>query len=366
MKLTFRHTILAFAFLLAHSIQASDFGYHGPQLHLTDYQGSIFIHNSHLVYPHEDILNFRLHDHLKRNHPRLMPLRSTIDTWAAQFSIHPKFLARVVSDFFRDKKIDDSLKNKQIVWQIAAAINSNFNASDSLSASQTVYALSKAFDFELTLDNSYKNELVFEKSETLKGGGPPLFGYFIPPWPVGESWSGGGAHTNTGGGDGPRGSLDFFNTFVNWGGDTSNDWVSAAQSGTARVWSSCSVSVIHPNGWTTTYYHLDNVQVTDGQTVFATQKLAIYADNLDQAICNGGFSTGPHLHFTVRYNSTEVEINHTNVDFTYWNHNVGEGNYDSNCSRSYYNLLPSNSIVCPFNKRLPNKYLPIIFKNGFE
>jgi hypothetical protein len=57
--------------------------------------------------------------------------------------------------------------------------------------------------------------------------------------------------------------------------------------------------VRHDSGWATRYYHLDQLTVSSGQSLLAGQQIGIYADNEEQALCQGGHSAGPHVHFAL-------------------------------------------------------------------
>ena len=98
------------------------------------------------------------------------------------------------------------------------------------------------------------------------------------------------------------------------------------------------------------------------------QKIANYADNEAQALCQGGESDGPHLHFAIKYNGVDIEIDENTVDFTSWKHKAGIGHYDDNCATSYYTLIPSNTVVCTFDRELTNNTTDtgLIFINGFD
>jgi hypothetical protein len=361
--------LYALLLIISNITKASNFNYYGPQLQL-NYSGPIIVDNSRVKYTSLDKLTFNTEQYLLNQLPTLLPLRESIDTWAAMLSIHPQLLAEVLQDYFENRTIDTTFETKQLVFQISTGIRQALNEdNDPISASRALVAISNAYEFRLDLPVLFAEKRTFEDFDFFKGSsGPPLFGYLQPPWPRGELWASGGVHTNTGSGSSPRNSIDIFKNFVNWGGDTSNSWASASQSGIARVWSSCSVSIIHPNGWETSYYHLDNVQVSNFQSVVSNQRIANYADNEPQALCQGGSSTGPHAHVSVYYNGTAIEIDEPNLDFTSWKLKAGIGNYDSNCNNSYYTLLPSNFVVCPFFRQLPNNTTAenIIFENGFE
>jgi LasA protease len=149
------------------------------------------------------------------------------------------------------------------------------------------------------------------------------------PYPRGESWTFGGAHSNLGNDTDPvnypMSSLDFSRGWPAWGADTSSMWVVAAAAGVATRISSCNVHILHTDGWETTYYHLDNVQ-SFGATVNQNDRIAIVANSLSQALCNGGASTGPHVHFSLKKNGAFVAIDGTALSG--WVVHSGRYSYD--------------------------------------
>lgn len=102
------------------------------------------------------------------------------------------------------------------------------------------------------------------------------------PWRQGYSWQPNGAHSNTGSGY-PYSSFDASYDWPRWGSATYS--VVAAHAGTVRVLSRCQVRVTHPSGWATNYYHMDQIQVSNGQQVSADTKLGVYAGNINTALC---------------------------------------------------------------------------------
>lgn len=180
------------------------------------------------------------------------------------------------------------------------------------------------------------------------------------PWLLGQQgWSFNGVHSSSGGCPNPvcaqpRASIDFSNGWPAWGTSTNRSPVLAAIDGTVTVFSSCNLRVTHANGWATSYYHLDNIRVTNGSTVIAGQNLADYADNQTQALCTGGSSTGPHVHFTMLNAGVQVELDQS--DFSGWKVNATTvtRDYDSTCSRMY--LTRDGNTVCPYNGALPTAW----------
>ena len=338
--------------------------YHGPELR-ADYQGPILVHNSQLRYTGQDRLSFRTEDFLSQNLPHLLPLRPAIDGWASRHGVHPRVLGLVANDYFFGRELQGERFEFDEVARLAAAIDSLFEpaSQDQLNASRALVAVADALGFELNPPGALAQRRL---AEAELGDNPTLFGYFQPPWQIGETWAGGGAHGNTG--SGLQNALDFFGGFTDWGGDTSQWWIAAMQSGTVRVWSSCGMAIIHDDGWVTDYYHLDNILVADMQSIERNVKLSNYADNEAQATCTGGSSTGPHVHMSVTWEGNRVLVDESEIDFTAFSHHVGVGQYDSNCATSWY-THQTNGQVCPFFQQLLNNASSPaneIFDDGFE
>ncbi|NQZ12903.1 MAG: M23 family metallopeptidase, partial [Algicola sp.] len=156
------------------------------------------------------------------------------------------------------------------------------------------------------------------------------------PWSLGYSWIGGGSHGYDGS-SWPHSSIDFAYDWPSWGAQT---WsVRSAHGGTVSVLSSCQVRITNSSGWATTYYHLSGVNVYNGQQVGANTYLGNYANNKSQALCEGGSSTGPHLHFSLLKNGYYYSLD--NVSLSNYVVNTGRYSYDSNCS--YFNFTNNNN-----------------------
>mgnify|MGYP001588050244 CR=1 FL=1 len=352
---------LLLAGLLGAPLGASEARYFGRPLAVT-YDGPILIDNSQYHYTGADRLSFSTADHLQKSYPHLVPLRPAIDTWSSRLGIHPRVLSAVLNNYFVGMDVVGDRVEFDAVVQVASAMATVYadQESDPLAASRAAMATADALFFELRPAPELAMRLSYRTAQA--PAAPILYGYFQPPWEIGETWAGGGAHS------GAHQSLDFWAGWTPWGGDTSPYWVAAMQSGTARVWSSCGMTIVHPNGWVTDYYHLDNIQVTDGSFVERNDRIANYADNEAQATCSGGWSSGPHVHMSISYEGSGVSVHSSNVDFTAFSHNEGVGDYDSNCNTSWYNHYTEGK-VCPNRRQLLNNAPaadPPLFRGDFE
>jgi LasA protease len=162
------------------------------------------------------------------------------------------------------------------------------------------------------------------------------------PWPRGDRWYGGGAHGNDGSSR-PYSSLDYAYDWPRWGGRVY--YCNSAHSGNVSVFSSCNLRITHSTGWATQYYHMDNIAVRTGASVSRNARIAQYASSQRQALCDGGSSTGPHVHFSLLFNGRHVSLQ--GYRFSNYEVNIGSFSYDDDCRRFFYrNWNNGGAILC--------------------
>jgi LasA protease len=189
------------------------------------------------------------------------------------------------------------------------------------------------------------------------------------PWLVGQTgWSFNGVHSSSGSCSmaacgSPRSSIDFSLGWPAWGANTASARVLAMHEGVVSVISSCNVRVTHASGWATNYYHLSNVQVVTGATVYAGQWIAEYANTQAQALCQGGGSTGPHVHVTLLQNGAQVEMHLS--EMSGWRVNAASvvRDYDSDCARM--NLSRASITACAYQGSNPVSWSMHMLPAGF-
>ena len=162
------------------------------------------------------------------------------------------------------------------------------------------------------------------------------------PWPLGQNgWSFNGVHTTSGGCSvtpcaAQQSSIDFSLGWPAWGADTSTAQVLAAHEGVVTKFSGCNIRVANANGWATNYYHLSGALVNTGDTVYVGQPIAIYANNTAEALCQGGSSSGPHVHFSMLFNGAHTALDQTEMSGWKINATTVTRDYDSTCARMYF------------------------------
>ncbi|WP_166677832.1 M23 family metallopeptidase [Amycolatopsis arida] len=125
------------------------------------------------------------------------------------------------------------------------------------------------------------------------------------PWAKGVAWwMGGGPHGNSGNSR-PFSSIDFN------GGDGR-----VLSAGPGRVYKSCIrgrsalVKVVHPNGYSTTYYHMYNLTtLPDGSAV----QTGTYLGHIGNELPCGGSSSGAHVHLSLLRGNTHISVNNMTI-----------------------------------------------------
>lgn len=347
-------------------IGASEFHYDGPELR-TAYNGPVLIDNSHFILTNEDIRDFDTGEYLHSHAPNLMPLLPTIRTWASMQGIHPRVLIELLDGYWKGGTVAGTKEEIDVVYQVTAGLARMFwsEYDDSLAGTRAVAAVAEAYSLHLDLPD----DLAVRRTLTPRLGTVNPFGYFQPPFPIGETWWGGGAHSNTGGSTNMN-ALDWAGRFGSWGEDYSNNWVSAMQGGTMNVLAECSIEILHDDGWRTSYYHLENPQFPIGGPYTVTRNTAIanIANDSVTALCQGGSSSGPHTHTAMWRNGTPQVVDEANLDFTAFSQHSSNTAYDWDCNTSWYNHF-STGTECPGQLNLLNDSPPPdgpIFTDGFE
>ncbi|WP_196140798.1 pre-peptidase C-terminal domain-containing protein [Aliikangiella sp. G2MR2-5] len=359
------------------------------------------IHIPSLIYSHEEMINFDLQFYLETKAPHLLPYKEMISHYAGYSSISPKVLltlmeqqtgivlassiskemlltpfgklssehgfqaqladisGRLASFYYQSDELgraslNESATSRRKMLNILSRI---YNIDTSQSEGDILQERSlptvKLKKFSQLYQSLFTTE-VNETSKTSKSTSSSLTessiasidinNYFQMPFPVGESWTFGGAHTNTGSGSYPLSSLDLNNGGY-WGADLSHIFIAAAAPGRVIIHSSCFMEVIHDDGWSTTYYHLSRIRVAHNSNVTRGTKLANYASTRRQALCNGGQSSGPHVHFSLKKNGQFYHLN--GIKFSEYQVHTGRNSYDDNCN--YFWLNRKGSYYCAWN-----------------
>lgn len=339
-----------------------------------------------LVYSYDEMFDFDTAAYLAKHAPHLVRHSESISHWAGYSSISPKVLIALMEQqsgvVSRQRASADAMRRP--FGKLSAA--KDFNSQTREVATALRQALYEQEDASLApqgrvplarsnpLQALYLQAGESQASAALRGDGEfqqvygrlfnesrkatpasarfadtsdvnalagPANGFLQFPYPRGASWHVGGAHTNTGSGNYPMSSLDM-SRGGGWGSNQSGNWVSASAGGSFKRHSSCFAEVVHSGGWSTTYYHMMNLQYGTGASVSANSRIGNPANTRAQALCNGGGSTGPHEHWSLKYNGSHYHLN--GVYLSGYQITALGSSYDTNCSRFY--LSKNGSRYC--------------------
>ncbi|WP_026309340.1 M23 family metallopeptidase [Kangiella aquimarina] len=326
------------------------------------------------VYSYDEMLNFDVEAYLQTNAPHLAGYAEIISHYAGYSSISPKVLiaimeqqtgiisnpvsATTITRPFGD--LSSKIGFKEQVQDISSRLAKEFyrghsysdtGSNEVMTTDEDVYRAIEAVipeqaeeAFEINRERGTKgsskkvsrtHRTLFEESKKEESTTQTqslviadINNYFQLPFRVGESWRNGGSHTNHGSGTYPQSSLDF-NAGGYWGDNLSHIWVSASAPGVIKNHSSCFSEIIHDDGWSTTYYHIENIQYPTGSNLQRNTRIANYANDTTQALCNGGQSSGPHLHFSLKKDGQFYHLN--GIKLSGYEVRTGRSSYDSNC-----------------------------------
>jgi hypothetical protein len=321
------------------------------------------------VYSYDEMFDFDIDAYLARRAPHLRKHAESISHWAGYSGVSPKVLialmelqSGVVSgknakrdamlrpfgnladgNDFNAQTRDIALALREAMYERDTATTTGPVPLSRTSPLQSLFSLAGAGRADAVLRGGSEFQQVYGRlfNERRQAKAPsPRFqtsansgaaaGLLQFPFPRGERWHVGGAHTNTGSGSFPMSSLDM-SLGGGWGSDQGNVWVAASAGGQFKRHSSCFAEVVHSGGWSTTYYHLSNIRYNTGANVAGNTAIANPANNRQQALCDGGQSTGPHQHWSLKSNGSFYHLN--GVYLSGYQITATGDSYDTDCSR---------------------------------
>jgi hypothetical protein len=360
--------------------------------------------------------DFNIREFLKSIGSPLEPYSDDIEIWARYSSTNPKVLLTVLelqqgyvnslSDDLTPEMIRETIENTSMdlavafyehlhTWgsrkstedQIDADINPAVVFADGSAAQLSPDTYSGTFAIAATLaESTDMTTWLKQVSPQDEGGFTSVFGSLFPetdpldnsnninppslpaadffqfPFPLGAIWYFGGPHSWAGDDTRPFSSMDFYA-----GGATCdappNLYTVAAQSGTAiRPYGyDCWLEIDHGGGWTTSYYHLQNMIDPQGATVNQNASLGTIACE----ICAGGWASGPHVHWTLKFGGAFVSLEGVRVSG--WTIHVGPEPYDTgSIEREGQILDPFSAVLNDYHQYYPQVNTSLRFYGNGE
>jgi murein DD-endopeptidase MepM/ murein hydrolase activator NlpD len=257
----------------------------------------------------------------------------------------PPLLAKGVQTFsFEDGVQADLLWSPSSGSYAISAIDAK---SQLLAETFSSQSLGGASSFETIWGYFFPDTDPLDTSNNLEPGSPPPDETFQFPFPLDATWTFSGAHSWSGGSSYPdRSSMDFNTPWSNYpNAPYKNTVAAAAGDAVVRVpytgRAPCWVEIDHGGGWKTHYYHLVNLGASGPVGPMSRNQLI---GGIGQEVCNGGFATGPHVHFALFYNGAPYDLD--GLKLSGWT--VHEGPRDSNAYNTGY-LERDGVTVSPWN-----------------
>ena len=174
-------------------------------------------------------------------------------------------------------------------------------------------ALGGIGDFETAFGYFFPETDPLDTSNNLEPETPPPDDYFQLPFPLGATWTFSGVHSWSGSAAYPdRSSLDFSSPWSNYPDAPYKNTVAAApgdrvilEPNPAITDIPCWVEINHGGGWSTHYYHLVNLGSSGAVGPVSSNQLV---GGIGTETCNGGWASGPHVHFALFYNGAPYDL----------------------------------------------------------
>lgn len=360
----------------------ASYAFSQQQLSATD-AAEIPLDEAHFVYG-EAAMAFDLHDFLLQQAPHLLPKEEIILHWSGITSLNPQLLlalmetssqllsapspqamqapfARLVAGKGFDAQLEQMARQlSDRFYQAKATLQHARQSAPALPQGDAHrIALASLLDPQAQRQLTQQWQTLFgsegltrSRAKVADAPVPLAAGQFQLPWRQGYSWKVNGAHSHSGSGY-PYSSIDVSYDWPGWGGTTYT--VTAANSGTVTVFSRCQLRITAPNGWATNYYHMSGISVRNGDYVTADSPIGTYASNRSDALCEGGSSTGPHLHFSLLHNGVFQSLQGQRLSS--YAINVGSSNYDDNCNRFWLQNSRNGQRLCAWQP---------VYNNGLD
>ncbi|MBM3121337.1 MAG: hypothetical protein FJZ97_04015 [Chloroflexi bacterium] len=195
-------------------------------------------------------------------------------------------------------------------------------------------------------------EALFPQSDLQAADNPinpadvPPEALFQLPFPLGDTWGFWGPHSwNGGSAPPPYSSMDFYDGGGTCGAPPGLYTVATAAGNAVRRYA-CWMEINHGAGWLTSYYHLQNL--VGGGTQIRNGRLGSIACE----VCAGGFATGPHVHWSLKYNGAYVSLE--GVKVSGWTIHVGAEPYNGgSLERGGVFKLPPSTVLNDYHTYYP-------------